>query len=478
MSDSPEHPPTDVPAAEPPSSAPPPAAAPTDAAPPAATPTGNQDTTSAATPTRDQDTTSAATPTRDQDTTSVPTPAAPPPPTGAAPPPGPTPPEWQPTPPPAPGAVPPPGPAPTPPGWDPHRPPAWGPPGPVGPARPPSGAGAIGTLLGSAITLGLGAVVTLSLFVSADAPDSYLSDDFFLMMVATLAAAAAPVALLLAWDEFDLSGFGAAALGGYLYAEVGDGAVVLGLFAAAVAGLAIGAVVGVVRWLTGAHSALVTFGAGVVLVGFAQRIGPGASGMSLGGGRIDNAGLPFFVMLVVVGVAVLLAVLFRGDDEASAPVAGAPAAPGGPAGPAGAGATYAPTPGPTGARRAPGLAGPRVIPGFALSVMGATLFGALQVGAGGFYAVGYFPLVPILVFTAVAVGGVVRGSGFLAPLTATVAAVMVVIIQDATRFHAWKPGNQELLFGVLIVACASLSYGLRRIMRPAARSGPAPGSTF
>jgi len=337
--------------------------------------------------------------------------------------------------------------------------------------RPSPLAGAVTTLVGSAITLGLGAVVAIGLLASGDMASDYFSGDHFLTFAVTLAVAAAPVALLLSWDEIDLSGFGTVALGSYVYAEVGDGSVPVGLIAAALAGLVIGAVIGVVRWLTEAHSALVTLGAGTLLSGVALAVGPGQQGVSVDEARIDGLGLPLLAMLVVVGVAVLLAVLFHqadGGTPSVPPVSAAPGAPGG---------VYAPVPA---APVAPGSgrAGLRVLPGFALTATAGMLFGALQAGTVGFYWVGITTLAPTLVFAAVAIAGVVRGSGPFAPLVAIVGSGVVVLIQDATRFNGWEAGEQQLVLGALFVVCTAIAYGLRRVLTPANRPRPGPGTPF
>src|SRR5690606_29011760 len=146
-----------------------------------------------------------------------------------------------------------------------------------------------------------------------------------------------------------------------------------------------------------------------------------------------------------------------GGSPSAPPVSAGPGAPTGSYGLVAA-APVAPT---------PGRAGLRVVPAFALTSMAGMLFGALQAGTHGVYAVGYFPLVPTLVFAAAAIGGVVRGSGPVAPLTVVVASGLVILVQDATRFSGWEPGDQQLVLGVLFVVCTSIAYGLRRVMTPA-----------
>jgi ribose/xylose/arabinose/galactoside ABC-type transport system permease subunit len=161
-------------------------------------------------------------------------------------------------------------------------------------------------------------------------------------------------------------------------------------------------------------------------------------GPLLAGGRIDGVGLPILVMVATTGLAVGLAILF--STVGAVPSAGSPA----------------------------GAAGSRVVPAFALSGMAASCFGALMAGSQGANSFGYGAdvRVLVLVFTAVAVGGVVRGSGPVAPLAAALGALMVVLIQDATLFHNWDLGSDQVALGGLLVVCLLVANVLRRILTP------------
>jgi len=292
------------------------------------------------------------------------------------------------------------------------------------------------TLIGSAVTLVLGAVVAVVLLGLADVPSDYFSSDFLRVSTLALAAAAAPVALLVAWGEIDLSSLGTVAVGGHIYVELSEDGVVPGLVVAAVVGVAVGLAIGLVRWLSGAHAALVSLAAAAVTAGVVLMLN--SSGPSLAGGRIDGIGLPIVVMVATTGLAVGLAILF--STVGSAPAAGSPA----------------------------GAAGSRVVPAFALSGMAASCFGALMAGTQGAYGFGYGAdvRVLVLVFTAVAVGGVVRGSGPVAPLVAALGALVVVLIQDATLFHNWDLGSDQVALGGLFAVCLLVANVLRRILTP------------
>jgi ribose/xylose/arabinose/galactoside ABC-type transport system permease subunit len=293
------------------------------------------------------------------------------------------------------------------------------------------------TLIGSAVTLVLGAVVAVVLLGLADVPSDYFSSDFLRVSTLALAAAAAPVALLVAWGEIDLSSLGTVAVGGHIYAELSEDGVVPALVVAAVVGVAVGLAVGGARWLSGAHSALVSLAAAAVTAGVVLMLSS-SPGPSLAGGRIDGVGLPILVMVATTGLAVGLAILF--STVGAVPSAGSPA----------------------------GAAGSRVVPAFALSGMAASCFGALMAGSQGANSFGYGAdvRVLVLVFTAVAVGGVVRGSGPVAPLAAALGALVVVLIQDATLFHNWDLGSDQVALGGLLVVCLLVANVLRRILTP------------
>lgn len=304
------------------------------------------------------------------------------------------------------------------------------PPGGPGP-RPSSGDTEVAsTLVGSTITLVLGAVVALVLFVVGDVPSDYFGNASFQSLAATLAAVAAPVALLLSWDEFDLSIVGTVSLGSYLFVELSDDSVVPALVVVGIVGLASGAAIGVVRWLTGAHSALVSLGGGILLSGVAVMNMPPEGIRSES--RIDGQALAIVSTIAVVGLTVAVALLMHTSR---------------PAGPSAA------TP------------GPRVVAGFAVSGLAGTLFGAFLVGSQGFFTLGLDSFVLVLVFTTVAVAGAVRDSGVIAPLAVVPAALIVMIINDSVRlFSDWDKRVDQVVLGCLFVACVAIANGLRRAL--------------
>ena len=212
------------------------------------------------------------------------------------------------------------------------------------------------TLIGTAVTLGLGLVVAIALLVYGDVPSDYFSSTGLQINAFSLAVLAAPLALLVSWDEYDLSVIGGDALGGIVCANIVDdpGSDLLpGVLVAAIVGMVAGAAIGLVRWLTGAHSALVTLGAGSLLTGISFQVGSDPRGLPLG--SLDDAGLPVALAVVVVGAGAGLAVLF-------ASTAGGPA------------------------DRDPAKPHPRVVAGFALSGLGAAVYGALFAAARGLRA--------------------------------------------------------------------------------------------
>jgi len=327
------------------------------------------------------------------------------------------------------------------------------PPGAAPLAAPPPGGGraaatSAATLVGTAVTLGLGLVVAIALLVSGDVPGDYFSSTGFQINVFSLAVLAPPLALLVTWDEYDLSVIGGAALGGIICANVVDdpGSDILpGLLVAAIVGAVAGAAVGLVRWVTGAHSALVSLGAGTLMAGIAFQIGPGNQGLRFG--TLDGAGLPIAFTVVVVAAGVGLALLF-------APRAGEPT------------------------DRDHASPHPRVVAGFALSGLAAGVFGALFAARAGFLQPGQTSIALVLGFTAVAVAGAVRGSGVVAPLAAVPAAAVTMMLADAAPINGWNQGERDLILGGVFVVTVALAQGLRRLLsageRPAVQPPTAP----
>ena len=91
-------------------------------------------------------------------------------------------------------------------------------------ARPPSRTTLAGgtsptTLVGTVITLAFGLVVAIACWRPVTSPVTTSARQGFLVNVFTLAVLAGPLALLVSWDEYDLSVIGGATLGGIVYAR-------------------------------------------------------------------------------------------------------------------------------------------------------------------------------------------------------------------------------------------------------------------
>jgi ribose/xylose/arabinose/galactoside ABC-type transport system permease subunit len=288
----------------------------------------------------------------------------------------------------------------------------------------------------------LGVVVAGVLIAISGEAGDYLDNDRFRALAASLAMLAAPVALLATWDEFDLSCFGTAAVGSVVYSEVAGDSVLPGLLAAALAGVVVGALIGLIRWLTAAHSALVSLGAGSLLAALALWWGDGPQTMPIRSALIDGWLLPLLAMVVVTGAAIGLA------------VAMAPSRPGGP--------VPSRTPA-AGGGRVPGVG---ALAGFALSGLAAGAFGAFQAGLQGVVVPGQMTSLLPLLFAAVAVGGVVRGSGAFGPVCAALGAFVVTVVQDAGFLNGWRQGEGQIALGALFVVSVVIAHGLRRLMAP------------
>lgn len=349
---------------------------------------------------------------------------------------------------------------PPPPGWGaPGTAPGPGGPGTVAPGSVPGpphapaprpstgGLPAAGTIVGSALTMGIGLLVAVVLFVNGDGPGEYFGRSAFQSTVAALAMLAAPIALLVAWDEIDLSMIGTVALGTALYAEMGDDGAAGALAAASAAGVAIGAAVGAVRWLTGAHPALVSLAAGVLVTGIAFEVGDDDGFSGAPARPIDGQGLPMGLMVVVVLLATVLAVVLARDPadvRAAAPH-------------------------------------PRVVLGFALTGLAGCLYGAVLAGIFAFAAPGQVSIEVFIVFTTVAVAGVVRASGLIAPLLAVPAAAIVTVLSDSVSFNGWSRGEHELVLGGVFLVTLVVGQGLARLLgsgsTPAGAPAPGPAPT-
>jgi len=332
-------------------------------------------------------------------------------------------------------------------------PPSFPPPPPVSSTYVPDGtrvpasadALSLGQLVGSAVALGLGWIVALGVyFTASDLPDGYLGD-IVVPFAMILAALAAPVALLFAWGEVDLSALGMLPFAGYIYAEVSDTGVLVGLIAAGMAGLVIGAVVGVLRWSTRAPSAVVSLGAGFVLQAVAFRLLVEGSPLRvLEEGHVEGSGLAVLAALGFTSVTVAVAIVLRGR------------------------AGHEPVGGPR---------GPEVIVGFGLSGAAAATYGALAAAMTGAVAANDGSALLLMLFCAVAIGGVVRGNRLIGPITAALGAVAVQLLVSAGVIRGWEFGDRNLLIAAVLAACLLISHGLNRLLSDRPGAAPAAGLT-
>jgi hypothetical protein len=308
-------------------------------------------------------------------------------------------------------------------------------------ASGPSGDGnVVASLVAGAVTLPVGWILALAIFANLEGrPDDYFSDRF-VQSTALLVLLAAPVALLLAWGEVDVSAVGLVPLGGAVYVEAGGESVAGGLLVAAGVGLGAGLAVGVVRWLTRAPSALLSLGAAFLATGVAFRVaGPQPRQVEAG---ITGSGLPVALALGVLLLTVVagLAVTLLGPSLA-------------PSAAASGGRT--PSDGPD----------LRVIPGFALSGLAVSLYGATLAGVQQFYGRFDGTFVLMTLFAVVAVAGVAaRGSALVAPLTVAAAAPAVALLDDALLLGDWRIEDRILLLGGLVAGGAIVAHTAQRLL--------------
>lgn len=300
---------------------------------------------------------------------------------------------------------------------------------------------AVGTLVPPAVTLVLGWVVALVLYLGAGDTPGQLLTDRVVPSALVLAALAAPVALLFAWGEMDLSALGMLPFAGYIYAEVGGDGVVVGLLAATAAGVAIGGVLGLVRWLTRAPSAALSLGVGFVLQAVTLKL-VGTPGMRLEDGIVDGSGLPALAAIGFMSLTVGAAVTFRSLRPAGGEVGSA-------AGPLGV----------------------EVVVGFALSGAAAGAYGALNAGMLRTVVPNGLSLL-LLVLCAVAVGGVVRGNRLVGPLAAVAAAGAVQLLAVSVTLRAWEASDQQLLLASVLGVGLLISHGLARLIGIQRDTGP------
>jgi ribose/xylose/arabinose/galactoside ABC-type transport system permease subunit len=301
--------------------------------------------------------------------------------------------------------------------------------------RPATAGGEVGPqqLVGPAVTLVLGWIVALAMYFSAsDVPDSYLGDRVvpFAMLLVALAV---PVALLVAWGEVDLSAFGMLPLAAWIYTEVGESGVLVGLVVAAVACGAVGLCIGLVRWATRAPSALVSLAAALVLqaVAFKQL---GTQGNALiEEGFIEGSDLPVLAGLAFTAVTLLVALTLKRPAEAAAD--------------------------------APPW-GPGVVVGFGLSGAAAGVYGATSTGITGAALAADGSNILLVLFCAVAIGGVVRGNRLVGPIAAAFGALATQVLVDAGVIRGWEPFDTRLLTGIVLAACLLIAHGLHRALAP------------
>jgi ribose/xylose/arabinose/galactoside ABC-type transport system permease subunit len=309
----------------------------------------------------------------------------------------------------------------------------------------------VSTVVPPAVTLFLGWVVALGLYATAgDAPGDFLTDRV-VPSALVLAALAAPMALLFAWGEVDLSALGMFPFAGYIYAEVGGDTVVVGLLVAVAAGLAIGAAIGLLRWLTRVPSAVLSLAVGFVLQAVTLKQLDSGIMRLIEDGVVEGSGLPALVAIGFTSLTIAAAVAFRrpaGDEVGTA-------------------------------------AGPRggeVVVGFALSGAAAGAYGALNAGMLRVVAPTGLALL-LTVLCAVAIGGVVHGNRVVGPLAAAVGAGAAQLLTAATVLRAWAASDQQLLVAAVLGVCLLVSHGLHRLIgdhpgvRPVGAAPPAAGGT-
>jgi ribose/xylose/arabinose/galactoside ABC-type transport system permease subunit len=312
----------------------------------------------------------------------------------------------------------------------------------TGPTANPSGS----ALVGSAITLGIGWVVAVGFLVQADLPNEILTR-IALPSAFALVALAAPVALLLSRGEIDVSFIGTAVLAGYVFRETASSGVGVGLLAAIATGFAVGAAIGLARWLTRAPSAYVTLAGGLLVGAIGAKL-IDDSFLDRVDDRIDGSGLPAFVGLGFTALAVLWAIANPPSADAA------------------------------------GTTEPKadLILGYSLSGAGAAAYGALFTSLTSTVAlpgVGPSSSLFLALLVALGVGGVVRGSGFAAPLAAALGAIAVQLLSTALTYDGWTFADSQLLLATILVVCLLVAYLLPRVVSPTvSASSAAPGTAL
>jgi ribose/xylose/arabinose/galactoside ABC-type transport system permease subunit len=286
----------------------------------------------------------------------------------------------------------------------------------------------VAAIVGSVATLAVGGLVALAMLVLSD---RLSFNETTIAGILLLVPLVVPIALLVGWGELDLSFIGTISLAGYLYAVLTDDtSSIVALAIAALATTLVGLVVGAARFVLQAPSGLVSAGFGAALAAIVTRLagfqGQGAEPSS----ELEVAVLAGLAAVGVTVVAVVLVLLVRsrGADVN---------------------------------RTVRELPGPEVVIGYGLSGLGAGLAGGLVAALTLFFVPEQGPSFLLFVLAAVAIAGVTRGSGIVAPLAGAAAAVIVGLIRSSV-----SPSNPNVgvALAVLLVVTLVIGYGINRLV--------------
>lgn len=277
----------------------------------------------------------------------------------------------------------------------------------------------------SALTVGLTGAVGVVLYFTGDGSWRMVTD-FWFPTACTLAAGAAPLALIYARGEVDLSGFGIAAIGGYAFAEMSNLPTALTL--TVVVGALIGATSGLLRWATLAPSALLTLGTGFVASYMAGQL-TGERGVPVEV-TIRGSAVPFGAAVVLVAGAVVWNLVDR----------------------------------PTPARAHEPTA--LLIGLYALSGGATAVYGGLGAGRIGFVTSAGPQSALLFLVAAVAVGGVVAGSPWFAPALGALGGFAVALVAFGATLQGWEVSTQLIVLAVSLLVSIMISHGLRRLLGP------------
>jgi ribose/xylose/arabinose/galactoside ABC-type transport system permease subunit len=281
------------------------------------------------------------------------------------------------------------------------------------------------SIIASVATLAVAGLVAIGLTVaSGDVELGAITISGILLLVVLVV----PVTLLLAWGEVDLSFIGIFTLGGYLYLELSDSGVAAALVVAALAATLTGLLVGVLRYGLRIPSGLISAGAGAAIAAFVFSLA-GVQGATVAPDSIvEGAALPVLGALGVTAVATVLALVAssRGADP----------------------------------NRAVGdLPGPEVVIGYGLSGFAAGVAGAITTAQIVFFQPQQGSGLLLQVLAAVAIAGVARGSGVIAPLAGAAAGVIVGVIRLAIGDFT----DLGVALGALLLFSLVLGHGIHRL---------------